>query len=175
MTLEILVPNREVQRVALIGTITNIDEDPSIPDALWYTGDAVVNNNTSLTVGFTAPSYNLQIGANLQTFRALVRKDATGGNVTTATIGLREAGGLTDLATSATFTINSLTGEIIQFTWNAALLANINGLQVEAIIQQQAGGNAGPSRNRRKVEIGAVEWGAEVGIRPFTRSMAVLV
>lgn len=150
---EIILPNSVVSTTNLSANINNLNEGVDNFNGVYATNTALAQN-TFLVLGFPTPPNVLQIGANLQTFRARVRKNAAGGNTTTVRIRVRENGGIT-LDTSSTFTITSTTGENISFTWDASILNSLNGADVEIVIEQVSGGTGS---NRRWIEIDTADW-----------------
>ena len=108
-------------------------------------------------MSFPSPSGNLNTGAGLQEFRLLVRKNLAGGNATTADVVLYENGSVVSTLLSGV-SVTSLTGQILAATWDASLLSGINGAQVEVAMQQASGGSTGSGANRRRIEVGAIEW-----------------
>ena len=160
MSTQTLLANQLVASTALTANILNLDEGVTNFDGVYATYDGVTAANTSLTLGFENPIRTLVSGANLQTFRARVRKNATAGNTTTVRLEVREAGVL--LANSTNFTITSTTGEDITFTWNANLLTSSTGNDVQIAIVQQAGGTGGSPTARRWIEIDTVDWTADI-------------
>jgi RHS repeat-associated protein len=139
-------------------TVANLDDDPDAPDGNWATATSVAD--TSLRVGFPTPPADPTLGADLQEFRVLLRKDAAGGNDPTYDIELWETGGGAPLATLASgVTLSSDTGVVVSATWDASLLGSADGSAVElVIVGNRSGGN--PSK-RRTVEVGAVEWNVD--------------
>ena len=65
----------------LSGAVGDIDESPTAPDGSWLTADSATLG-TMLHVSFGSPGGNLEIGADLQEFRAWVRKTAGAPNPT---------------------------------------------------------------------------------------------
>jgi hypothetical protein len=92
----------------------------------------------------------------LQEFRVLIRKNASGGNSTTWSLALWENG--SQVSVLATGTTTSTSGEVVAGTWNASSLGTADGSLVECRLQQTGGGSSGSGANRRRIEIGAVEW-----------------
>ncbi|MEE8519568.1 MAG: DUF6531 domain-containing protein [Dehalococcoidia bacterium] len=139
-------------------TVANLDDDPDAPDANWATATTVAD--TSIQAGFPTPPNDPTPGADLQEFRVLLRKDATGGNDPTYDIELWETGGGAPLATLVSgATLSSDTGEVVSVTWNASLLGASDGSAVELrIVGHRSGGN--PTK-RRTVEVGAIEWNVD--------------
>ncbi len=138
-------------------TLADIDEDPDSGDANWH---VAVNNNTNTEsyVSYGTPTGNPTVGADLQEFRAQVRKFSGSGTGTpTARIELWENGSLVRAGTDANVTSSS--GQVISFTWNANELATADGSLVECkVIGTKSGGS--PSA-RSSVDVGAVEWNVE--------------
>lgn len=136
--------------------LADIDEDPDSPDGAWGTWDG--NGDTICGVNFPTPSANPSGSA--QEFRVLIRKSASGGNDTTWALQLRE-GGIQVGSNLATGTTTSTTGEVVSGTWNAASLGTADGSAVQCYLVQTGGGGGAPA-SRRGVEVGAVEWNADV-------------
>ena len=138
-------------------TVANLDDDPDAPDADWATATSVAD--TSLQAGFPTPPSDPAVGADLQEFRVLLRKDVSGGNDPDYDLELWESGGGAPLATLVSgATLSSDTGEVVSVTWDASLLGTADGSAVELrVVGNRSGGN--PSK-RRTVEVGAVEWNA---------------
>jgi hypothetical protein len=101
----------------------------------------------------------LNNGANLQRFRARVRKNATGGATTNVQLQIWENGSLV-LGLGLT-TVVSATGVDLTLTWDAQNLALQDGSNVEFGISQNSGGSGGNPRNRRWIEVDAVDWRAD--------------
>jgi hypothetical protein len=175
MATELLLPDEVVTSTALNANIADLDEGVDNFDGVYATFNGT-NANTSLTLGFQNPSNDLTSGDNLQTFRARVRKNATGGNATTVQLQVFE-GGVSRNITSTTFTITSLTGENISFTWNSAGLSNPSGADVQIRIQQIAGGSSGAGGNRRRIEVDTADWTATINdpVAGGARSFAVII
>ncbi len=149
-----------VSSVNLTGaTVANLEDDPDSPDANWATATTVAD--TELRAGFPTPAAAPATGADLQQFRVLLRKNATGGGDPTYDIELWETGGGAALATLISgATLTSDTGEVVSATWDASLLGTADGSAVELrVVGIRSGGS--PS-NRRTVEIGAAEWNAKL-------------
>ena len=139
-------------------TVANLDDDPDAPDANWATATTVAD--ISLRAGFPTPPGDPTVGAGLQEFRVLLRKDAAGGNDPTYDIELWETGGGTPLATLVSgATLSSDTGAVVSATWDASLLGTPDGSAVELkVVGHRSGGSP---NSRRTVEVGAVEWNAD--------------
>ena len=78
--------------------VADIDDDPDSPDGAWGTWDG--NGNTDCRVSFPTPTGAPTVGVDLQEFRVLIRKSASGGNNPGWTLGLYENG--SKIATLAT-------------------------------------------------------------------------
>jgi hypothetical protein len=158
MATELLLPDAVITATNLTADIANLDEGVDNFDGVYATTNGA-NANTLLVLSFPTPSPDLTLGANLQTFRARVRKNATGGNNPTVRIEVRESG--TIRANSTNTTVTSLTGVDITFTWDASVLALQTGVNVEIGIAQQAGGSGGNAANRRWIETDTADWNAD--------------
>jgi hypothetical protein len=159
-TTELLLPNAVIQATALNADINDLNEGVDNFDNVYATHNGT-NSNTTLILGFPTPSNSLAIGDNLQTFRARVRKNSSGGNSATVQLQVFENGSSVNV-NSSTFTIDSLTGENISFTWNASVLSNLSGEDVEIAIVQTGGGNTGAGGNRRRIEVDTADWIATI-------------
>lgn len=160
MPTERQAPDAILVQTALTGAVTAIDEDPDSPDANWLTYDSGVNNNTDCRVSFPTPTGNPTVGADLQNFRVQIRKNASGGNSTVWSLQLWENGAqVAELATGTTTALDP--GEVVSGTWNASSLGTADGSLVECRLQQTSGGASGSGGNRRRIEIGAVEWNVD--------------
>ena len=158
MATELLLPDAVVTATNLTASIGDLDEGVDNFDGVYATTNSG-NSNTLLVLSFPTPSGDLNLGANLQTFRARVRKNATGGNNPSVRLEVREGGTLR--ANSTNTTVTSLTGVDITFTWNASVLALQDGSNVEIGIAQQSGGSGGNGANRRWIEIDTADWTAD--------------
>jgi hypothetical protein len=158
MATELLLPDAVITATNLTADIANLDEGVDNFDGVYATNNGA-NANTLLALSFPTPSGDLTLGAGLQTFRARVRKNATGGNNPTVRIEVRESG--TIRANSENTTVTSLTGVDITFTWNASVLALQTGVNVEIGIAQQGGGSGGGPANRRWIETDTADWNAD--------------
>lgn len=142
---------RFVGQTPTVAYIANVSVSPSV-GTLRFVGQQLPLFDTSALVDFDTPAKSLLIGADQQTFRVLVRK--TVGTNPTVDIDLYEGGAwVADLVSGTAVT--STTGQIVSATWNASLLADISGAGVQAFIYGHSSADA-------QVEIGAVEWVAEL-------------
>jgi len=154
---ERVAPSVLLDNTNLSGGVTDIDEDPDSPDANWM--EAVLDsNNTVCRVGFPTPSGNLDPATDAQEFRIWVRKSATGGGTPDVAIVLYENGTAVSTLVSGV-SITSESGQLVSVLWDADLLADLSGVDVECLVQ---GNSAGGGPNERSVDVGAVEWNAEV-------------
>jgi hypothetical protein len=165
MAIQRVAPDTLAVQTGLTGAVTAIQDDPDSFDANWLTTTATSGTNSDLRVTFSAlsPVGQLNIGAGLQEFRVLLRKNASGDRSTQVSIQLYENDVL--LATLASgVTVTSLTGAVTSVTWNASLLTDPTGAGVECRVQQTAGGANGSVSGRRWIEVGAVEWNADYSV-----------
>jgi hypothetical protein len=173
MATELLLPDAVITALNLTANINDLNEGVDNFDDVYATTNRA-NAGTFLVLSFPTPSGDLTLGAGLQTFRARVRKNATGGNDPTVRIEVRE----NDIirANSGDTTITSLTGVDITFTWDASVLNLQNGADVEIAINQQAGGT-GAAGNRRWIETDTADWTADyIGVvGGGARSFAVFI
>jgi hypothetical protein len=158
MATELLLPDAVITATNLTANIADLDEGVDNFDGVYATTNAA-NANTLLVLSFPTPSGTLNTGAGLQTFRARVRKNATGGNNPAVRIEIRENG--TIRANSTNTTVTSLTGVNITFTWDASVLALQDGVDVQIAIAQQSGGSGGNAANRRWIETDTADWNAD--------------
>lgn len=146
-------PDAILEIANLQGSVTDIQDDPDSPDGNWLT--AIANNVDSIVrVSFPTPSGNPKVGANLQEFRALVRKYG-GTGTPTARIELYENGVL--LRAGADINITGPT--VIAFLWNANEIGTPDGSLVECRVFGDSVGGA--PAVRATIEVGAVEWNCE--------------
>src|SRR3990167_1182665 len=111
------------------------------------------NVATDVRTSFPTPSGNPTVGAGLQEFRALVRKQG-GTGTPTARIELWQAGALVRAGSNTGVT--STSGVVHSLTWNANEIAAADGSAVECkLVGTQSGGS--PSV-RASIDMGAVEW-----------------
>ena len=135
------------------------------------------NNNTDidLVVGFALPTDALTIGANLQTFTAVVRPNAVspGSGTATARIELYESGNIGNpLATSSSVNITSSSGDVaITLLWNASLLTAGSGADVECHL---VGSRSGGSPNTRiAVAVDSIGWDADYTVPASAFALAL--
>jgi len=151
MPTETLVPDAILSQTNLSGTVTDIQND----DASWLT---TTGTGSELNVSFPSPTGNPTTGVGLQTFRIIVRKNATGGgDPTIDEMSLYENGTLVTTLLSNQV-VTSTTGQTVSVTWDASALGTADGSLVEAHIITSKGGG-GP--NERNVEYGYVAWDVE--------------
>lgn len=158
--IEELSPNTLLQQDNLTGTVNDIDDDPDdlFGDGQWL-NYINASDDTVCRVGFPTPEANLKPGDNLQNFKIRVRQqpDGAGANPTVR-IELYENGSQVAILMNNTPVWDTTYGQLFQANWNANLLSNIDGSQVELYIYGTAVG--GSPANRCTIEIGAVEWNA---------------
>jgi lysozyme len=146
-----LSPDAILEQTAMLGALSTIQDDPDLPNSSWMTTDGL--SDSILRVSFPSPTPNLTVGASLQNFRVLARKSASTSSNGTITIALYENG---VQRTSQQFTISN-TQSVFQLSWNANLLSNLNGSNVEVRIVG-VGVYSGKGSDRFGVDFGAVEW-----------------
>jgi hypothetical protein len=140
-----------------------VDEDPDGPGIDWATA-ADNNSNHNGHFSFGTPTQPLTSGANLQEFRASVRKNSTCGTGTpTARIELWESGALVRAGTAVSVTAaNSCTQgtncQVLSFTWSASEVTAAANVEVNVFGIKSGGSPAA----RCAVDLGAVEWNADV-------------
>lgn len=159
---ESLPPTGQVTWTNLSGSYLDIDDDPDSPNGDWAdaTDDAL---DTIAHVNFDTPMGNPTHGADLQEFKVYARKSASGGNPPDGIqISLYENGGL--LVAGSLEAVTSETGVLYSFTWNANLLSNADGSEVECYVLGDA--CTGKPADRRSVDIDAVEWNVDYSAAP---------
>ena len=152
-----LSPDAILSQTLLSGGVGNIQDDPDSPDGLWLTAPGS-NNSTEVRVSFPTPSGGPTAGAGLQEFRVLVRKT----NHSTdpmATVEVYENGSLVATLVSSV-TVSSTTGTVLSGTWDSSILGTQNGSLVECRVV--GGTGSGSPNNRASLEVGAIEWNANV-------------
>ena len=159
MATELLLPDAVVSSVNLNASIGDLDEGVDNFDGVYATNQGS-NANTLLVLSFPTPTGTLNTGAGLQTFRARVRKNATGGNTTEVRIVIYENGSATTTV-GPLEDISSTTGATISFSWDADILSLLDGSNVEIGIVQQSGGQGGRANNRRWIEVDTADWTAD--------------
>jgi hypothetical protein len=163
-----LSPDVLILQTNLAGSISDIQDDPDSPDTNWL--DASVNNeDTVCHVSFPTPAGNPIAGADLQEFKIWVKKwDGTG--TPTVRIDLYENGALVATVMAAS-DVTSSAGQLFSATWNANLLSNADGSQVECYIYGTAVG--GKPATRATVCVGAVEWNVDYIAAPTVGTIAI--
>ena len=145
-------------------SVANLDEDPDGAGNDWATA---TDNNSNHAGHFTfgTPTQPLSAGADLQEFRASVRKNSTcGSDPPTARIELWESGALVRAGTAVSVTpANSCTQgtdcQVISFPWNATEVTSAANVEAKVFGIKSGGAPA----SRCAVDLGALEWNAEVG------------
>jgi hypothetical protein len=136
--------------------VTYIQDDPDTPDANWLVATANTQE-TNVRVSFPTPTGNPTVGADLQEFRALVRRySQTQTGVPQARIELWENGALIRAGADVDVPLGTF---IVSFTWNANEIGTANGSLVECkVVGTKATGASGV---RNTVDVGAVEWNVD--------------
>ena len=123
MATETLVPDGVISSSGLShATVAYLNAD----DGNWATATSG-NVDGSVQVSFPTPSGTLN---GTQTFNAKVRADAS--NTPTARLELWEHGGSSALAVGSNISVTSTTSQTISLSWDASLLADMSGANVEA-------------------------------------------
>ena len=146
----------------LSGAITDIDDDPDSPDGLWITSDG--GGAAELIGDFENSSRTLKVGANLQEFRVLIRRSSAnggpgGGNAVVFDIDLYDNGTIVRNLVSGATQASGASATVYSGTWNANEVGSGNDVEVRVIQTDGFGGNP---NNRRYIDIGAIEWNAEL-------------
>lgn len=152
-----LSPDAILVQTNLTGSLTDIQDDPDSPDANWLA--ATSNTSTAtLRVSFPTPPANLVTGAGLQEFKVWVMRSLSSSSANpSATISLYEGG---TLKTSGSATaVNSSTGMLLTYSWDAASLSAVTGANVEMYITAPVAGSGG---SRTTIDVGAVEWNYQI-------------
>jgi hypothetical protein len=103
---------------------------------------------------------NPQVGAGLQTVRAVVRRSAlSGNNDVNAEFRLQQSGQA--VVSFGTFLIDNAVSQLFTFTFDAALLPDPTGVEMEIVINQTTGGTGG---QRAGLDVNACELIYEDGI-----------
>jgi len=146
--------------------VTYIQDDPDTPDANWLVATKR-NVNTDVGVSFLTPTGNPTVGADLQEFRALVRRySQTQTGVPQARIELWENGVLKRAGADVDVPLGTL---VVSFTWDANEIGTANGSLVECRVVGTKASGAGGVKNT--VDVGAVEW--NVDYTPPTPAISV--
>jgi hypothetical protein len=172
MASERIAPDALLVATTLSGSVSAIQDDPDSPDASWLVYDGATNGNSDCRVSFPTPANPPSTGAGLQEFRAQLRKNASGGNSTTWSLALWENGAQVAVLATGTTTALAPNGEVVTGAFDASLLGTSDGSLVECRLEQTGGGSSGSGGNRRRIEIGAIEWNAETAVAGRTGSGA---
>jgi hypothetical protein len=154
-------PDALLTQANLTGAVAAIQDDPDSPDASWLTTTS--GGHATLRASFPTPANNVQ---GTQEFKALVRLATGGSNSVTAELRIAENNLVR--GSSATTTINASGTTMLTLSWNSSVLTNRSGTDVEVIVEQLSGGTGGSPSTRRYLEIGAIEWNADIADRRVT-------
>ena len=155
MATETLYPDALITATGF--TSPNVSQINGVEDGTWMLSNG--DDNQELRVSFPTPSGNPTTGTGVQSFRAYLKKSATGGGDPTYTAELYETGGSTALQTLASgVAVTSATGVAVTLSWNAANLATANGSAVELRLTFVKGGG-GP--NERNMDVDSVRWNVD--------------
>ena len=152
MAQERQAPDVLITQTNLSGVVADIDEDPDSPDANWLTADSD-GADTVCRVSFPTPSQDLNPATDVQEFRAWIRRSASGGQVPSASMVLYDGGSAVRTLVTLTSGITTA-GVMLVGVWSASEVGDM--ADVGCLIL----GNA----TSRTVEIGAIEWNAEISI-----------
>ena len=113
---------------------------------------------------FQNPSKILKTGPDLQEFRALIRRSSAnsgpnGGNTIGFDIQLRENGGFISTIASGT-QASGASDTVYSGTWRSSDVVNRNNVEIGIV--QTSGATGVTTADRRYLDIGAVEWNAEL-------------
>lgn len=154
MATTILTPTALEASTFTGGTIADIDEGVTSPDANWLTLNDTAISPTARVSFPTPPGTGL---TGTQTFRIYVRKyNTTGGGTPTVTVDLYESGSLVTAGVINLVNLaDSTAGQTITGTWSHTALTDTKGTNVEMLVTIT---NNGGGPNRRSGELGAVDW-----------------
>lgn len=164
-----LSPDSIIELTGLTGSVSSIQDDPDTPNSSWLTTTG--QTDSIVRVSFPTPRFNLRSGASLQNFRVQVRSNAPSGSGTAGTvyIDLYENG---VQKTSQSFSLaKTSSSSVFQLSWNANLLSNMDGRDVECRVRG-VGVYSGGQNSRWSVEVGAIEWNYQSGYTGETHNPA---
>lgn len=156
----------EEDQGTLTGTWADVDDDPDSPDANWIVGGSSGNNHNSYTIDFstdaTDSSDDLDTGVDSQEIKGWFRTSGGGGGET-VDLQLVRTDNSTVLASTGATGITNTTGEMLTLTFDGAdVPAGLSlGSDVEIRCVVVANSSGSPN-NRGTVDIGALEWNANV-------------
>lgn len=137
--------------------ISDLTSDPDSPDANYCDPSSPYTAN-GVRVSFPTPAYSPKTGADIQTFRVEFRRYGTEGSLPphpVITVALRETSGGSNLD-EQTFNVPAdMNTHVVEFTWDASLLANPNGAGVECLAYSTSASGSG---NVATAKVGGIEW-----------------
>jgi hypothetical protein len=136
------------------GAISDLDDDPDVPDGLWMT----VNDgaeDVELVLSFPDPPGALEAGEDYQEFRLLLRRSSFGSAPVLCHIDLYQNGVLKQALDS--LLISSTLGQVIVAPWDASVLTGSANVQCRI---------RGVSNGTDCIEVGAVRWYRDVAGNP---------
>lgn len=146
--------------------VAYIQDDPDSPDGNWLVASGN-NINTDVRTTFPTPTGNPTVGADLQEFKAWVRRFDEGQTGTPeARIELWENGVLVRAGANEEVTTS---GHMVTFPWNASELGTVDGSLVECKVVGTKSGGSPTARNT--VDVGAVEWNVEYSVGVATETI----
>ncbi len=147
--------------------VSAITDDPDAADGNFLVAFDE-KTDTSVRTSFPAPSGDLKIGADLQEIRVAAREFADSGSGTPRlNIEIYEAGNPTPLYSSPTQDVEGNLTQVFSFTFDASILADLSGRDLEVVV-------FGENRNDSAIDIGAVEFNADVEPQPPTGQLIEL-
>lgn len=132
-------------------TVANLSSDNGA-----YATATATTVSVDVRVSFPSPAANLTTGAGLQIFTASVKKRG-GSNNPTARLELWESGTLK--TAGAESTISTTSDSFITLAWDAALLSNPSGADVEAKVVGTVSG--GTTAKKAAIDIDYIGWAAD--------------
>ena len=167
MATETLVPDGVVFTLTqLSGNVGDVDNTIASADGTFLTNLETNGNTPTVLASFPTASGDLTSGVD-QTFRARVRKDATGGNNPEFTIAAIDTGTnpVSTLASNSHIITDNPSVDNFSLTWRSDLVSLSDGAGANLQIQvSQTSGGTGRGANRRWIEIDELEWNVEYDV-----------
>jgi len=133
------------------GSLSDIDDPVTDPGTDWMTGNSSSAVFHWLEVSFPTPPSNLKTGAGLQKFQIYVKRQGT--NADNINVNLRLEENTVDKGSIGNNNCTSSTGEILEYTWDASLLSNVDGSGVEFRLQTNSLGSP-----IDVIDVGGITW-----------------
>lgn len=144
----------------LTGTVSAIQDDPDSPDANWLLTNS--GGASVCSAVFSKPSLRMTGNAS-QEVRVLTRVNASAGNAVTFRIDFIQNG--VTIATSGTLTAPATGTAVSSVTVPSINFSDLFGSNIQVDVTQLTG-NSGQTASRRYLEIGAIEWNADLANKP---------